>query len=155
MPAREPFPECILDVLVTRFKTIDGVSEVFKRDLAPTDPNGSIGACFEMWSPVATEMSGGYGPTISAYAIQITHLVKHSEREPGAKQHRSVARAIRSMLYQDPTTTLSLRQLTHTDPAYTERMMKWELEQRFASNQIERAFYFVSETTATFQTETV
>ena len=49
MSAPEPFPECILDVLVTRFKTIPGVSEVFKRDLAPTDPNGSIGACFEMW----------------------------------------------------------------------------------------------------------
>ena len=59
------------------------------------------------------------------------------------------------MLYRDQATQLAFRQLAFVGPEYRERLMKWHLEQRFAQNKIANAFYFVSGTTVTFQTETI
>jgi hypothetical protein len=156
VPNAVAFPECIMDVLVDQLETIEGVTNVFRRELDPTDPNGSVGLCFELWTPVEVEMGGrGFDPTLSNYVIQIEHLVKHAKREEGNLQHRTVARSIRSMLYRDQATQVRFRQLAHINADVHERLMKWSIEQRFASNKIASAFYFVSGTTVTFQTETV
>ena len=156
MPNEVEFPEGLLDTLVDRLGTIQGVSNVYKRELEPTDPNGSIGVSFELWQPVLVEMGGGgFDPSLSDYTVQIEHLVKHAHREEGSQVHRTLARSIRSMLYRDEATQLAFRQLAFVGPEYRERLMKWHLEQRFAQNKIANAFYFVSGTTVTFQTETI
>lgn len=157
VPNSVEFPECILDVLETRLETIEGVTSVFRRELEPTDPNGSIGLCFELWTPIDVEMGGrgGFDPSLSSYVIQIEHMVKNAKREDGHLEHRRVARSIRAMLYRDATTQVEFRQLAHISADFHERLMKWSLEQRFAANKIGNAFYFVSGTTVTFETETV
>jgi hypothetical protein len=152
------FPDCLLLVLKERITTIKGVSGVHLRELTPEDENGSVGITFEAWMPNqdSLEMGGGHmDSTLSDYVINIEHLVKHANREEGLAAHRSVARSIRSMLYRDPGTQVRLRQLAFVGAEYRERLQRWSLEQRFANNQIKTAFYFVSGTTITFQTETV
>lgn len=151
------FPDSIMDVLEERLITIDGVTNVFQRDIAPTDPNGSLGIVYELWTPGSDiEMGQRYStPTLGNYHIVLTHMVKHTNREEGEAQHRLVAHRIRSMLYRDAETQLALAQLRDQTPDYTERMMKWGIEQRFAAGNIKGSFYFASDTTVIFETETV
>lgn len=148
------FPDCVLEVLAARLRTLPGVNEVVIRPLDPTDGNGTIGLTAVGWEPVEYEI-GGHGPTLSEYSVVIEHLVKHSDRVEGNRLHRSVARSVRMMLYRDTDTQVALRQIVHQTPDSRERMMKWSLFQRFASNEINRSFFFVSATTMNFQTELV
>lgn len=156
MTTPTPFPDCIMNVLETNLKTIEGVTVVHQRELEPNDSNGDVGVSMDSWHPLEYEI-GGIGSSLGAYVLVIEHLVKHSNRESGWVEHRNVARSIRSMLAVNADVRVALGALVHvsTDPSYTERMMKWTLEQRNASNQINRDFYFVSGTTVTFETEVI
>lgn len=152
------FPENLIELLKDNLIRIPGVTAVVDRALGPEDADGTVGVEFREWRPVEVEMGGGisgFDPTLSGYVLSIEHLVKNGDRESGNKIHREVARGIRSMLYRDPEAQLAFRQLTHSGSGYTERLMKWELVQSFANNKIASAFYFVSGTMITFETETV
>jgi hypothetical protein len=145
------FPECIFDVLKPHLKKLNGVQDVYERELDQNDMNGAVGLYLDGWDPIDYEI-GDVGPSISEYVINIEHLTKFAAREEGNLVHRSVARSIRSMLYRDTAVTVPLRQLVRVGDAHTERLMKWTLAQRFASNNIQGSFYFMSVTTVYFQT---
>lgn len=147
----DQFPDNVFAVLQERLITLPGVSGVLLRPLEPTDANGSIGLVFESWQPVEYEIGGG-GPGISEYTIQIEHLVKNADRASGNKDHRSVARNVRTMLYHDEGTVVALRQLTSSVGGTTERLLRWEIFQSFAANDVKQSFYFLSVTTVKFTT---
>lgn len=149
-----PFPDCIFNVISPHLARIRGVSAVHVRPLEPNDNNGALGIALDSWQPVEYEI-GDTGPTLANYVVTIEHLIKNANREDGYKEHRSAARSIRSMLYRDPDVVVPLRGLVHEDDDTIERLMKWDVEQRFASNDINKSFYFVSITIVTFQTSTL
>jgi hypothetical protein len=151
------FPDCFIDVLLEQLATIDGVTSVVDRALGAGDANGTIGVSYETWQPKEVEMGGrgGFDPTISEYILSIEHLVKAGDRVTGNRDCRSVAKSIRSMLYRDADTQLRLRQLKHIDADGIERILKWKIVQHFASNKFKDAFYFVSETVVTLDTDKV
>ena len=152
------FPEGIIDGLQTLLATIDGVTEVHDRDLTPKDRNGDIGIVYFGWSQTEEPEMGTqvFDSPYANYEFRISHMVKHANRPQGLEQQRLVARAIRSMLAHDPAAKVALLPQVNASDHYTERLKRWNVQgQAFADDFIDKAFFFVSETSVTFQTETV
>ena len=151
------FPDGIVEALIPLMETIDGITQTVDRDPVPNDKNGTLGIAFLGWRSIDHEMGQGhFGSAISVYEFRLTHLIKHSNRSDGLKEQRLVARAIRSMLAHDPASKVALLPQVHTNANYTERLKRWDVGgQEFADDFIDKAFFFVSETQVTFQTETV
>lgn len=150
------FAELAIDALATHFATVEGVSSVVKRNLNPADANGILGISIDSWTPVDYEM-GGRGflePSVVQYMFAVEHLVKWATAAEGNKVHREVAKAVRLMLYRDPAVQVSLRQLSVDEGTSRERFQRFYVgEQRFASNEINGAFVFLSATVLVIETE--
>lgn len=154
----EEFAELAIDALGAHFATVEGVSSVLKRSLNPTDANGVLGLVCDSWTPLDYEM-GGRGfmePSLVQYMFGVEHLVKWATAAEGNKVHREVAKAVRLMLYRDPAVQVSLRQLSVDEGTSRERFQRFYVgEQRFASNEIQGAFVFLSATVLVIETEIV
>lgn len=152
------FAELAIDTLATHFAAVEGVTSVVKRSLNPADANGILGVSLDSWTPLDYEM-GGRGflePSLVQYMFGVEHLVKWATAAEGNKVHREVAKAVRLMLYRDPDVQVSLRQLSVDEGTSRERFQRFYVgDQRFASNEIQGAFVFLSATVLVIETEIV
>lgn len=155
------FPDNLVEVMHDAVTRVEGVTigAVFDRYLNKTDPNGAVGIQTEEWIPVDYEMNGrgDFEPTVQNYLFSVQHMVKHADAQEGQRIHREVAKSIRLMLYRDNAVQVALRQLLEWDEVLDrkERFQGLRITaQRFASNDIDGTFVFLSATEVTVQTET-
>lgn len=153
------FPESIVDALKAHLgpdddgvPQVEGITAAFARQLRRSDVNGGLGIHVDDWVAIDYEM-GGTGllrPTVKEYNLTLAHMVKNLAEEPGAKTHREVAKSLLAMLVEQSPLTVALRQLVGIGDTYTERIDKWQVPgQKFADNEIEGSFVYLSATELT------
>ncbi len=150
--------ESLMNVLASGLGVTDGVEVVVKRSMNSIDVNGTLAIALDYWKPLEYEMSGNGSlePSICEYTFTVQHMVKWGEHEAGEKLHREVAKAVRLMLYRDPTFQVSLRSLVAQDDTRKERVIRFHVvDQRYASNDIKGAYVFLSSTELVIETEVV
>lgn len=159
------FPQNAILALADRLKVgIPDISDldptgkaVFTRPLRPSDPAVSAGVFALDWRPDEYEIMGrpNGDPTVSTYQIAIQILVKHTDEQEGLSLHSETAKAVRSMLYRDAVLRVALTSLTESSLGATERALKWGVgQQRFANNEMNGTFLFLTTTELSLQTET-
>lgn len=128
---------------------------VFKRPLRETDPDGSLGLITLEWVP-GDSVIGQWDPAVATYLVQVQAFIKHTDEEEGLSVHTEQARRIRAMLYRGQSLRVRLAAVTETHLHGTERVLKWWVSrQRFAANEIDGQFLYLSTTDLLIQTETV
>jgi hypothetical protein len=167
-----PFPNNVVEVLITQYQNLSMLSDVeiedhgflsqkkavFSRPIRPTDPAASMGIFSLDWEPDEVEMTGipNSEPVLATYRYGIQVLVKGGEAQSGLALHGLVSKSIRSMLYRDAGLRLALSQLNETSLGSLERYKKHGIRsQRFANNEIDGQFMFLSTAELWVQTETV
>jgi hypothetical protein len=159
------FPGNVMQVLETRFLAgITDVDVVAKRPLTPLDPSFSIGLVALNWQPGDHEIGsassnpgtlGRVEPSTGTYHYLIQALIKHSDALEGLAYHGLFTKQVRAMLYRDPGVRLGLAALTEKSMGVTERLQKWGIgAQRFASNEIDSEWLYLSTTELWVETET-
>lgn len=166
----DPYPNCVTTVLkeqyadkITDLSAFEGpnntqIKAVFTRPLRPSDPKVSLGVFAANWQPDEYEMGNPSPaePTLQTYQYAIQVLVKHSEEQAGRALHGLVSKSVRSMLYRDQDVRLALSQLTETSLGVLERFQRCGVrQQRFANNEIDGQFLFLSTAEFWVQTESV
>lgn len=150
-----PFPTAIVDALSDELALTLGAGKVLRRPLRPTDPDASIGVIAADWVPNAMVI-GQHDPAIGTYLIQIQAFVKHTNEEEGRDEHADFAQRIRLMLYRNTTLRVRLSGLSHSVDGLIERVQRWGIrQQRFASNEVDGEFLYLSTTEFWIETETV
>lgn len=163
-----PFPNNVTEVLQTRLGFIDiltkinatddnpdGVPAVFTRPLRPSDPAVCVGVFSLDWAPDELEI-GASEPSLSTYIYAIQSFVKHTDEQEGNLLHGLLAKTVRAMLYRDADTRVALGSLSETSLGITERAQRWGVrQQRFANNEVDGQFLFLSTTDFWLQTESV
>lgn len=153
--------EAIRDELLTlpMFTELDtGGRAVFMRPLRPSDANVSAGVFALDWRPDQVEIMGrpNGDPTLGTYMIAIQCLVKHGDEQAGLAAHSEASKAVRSMLYRSNSLRLALTSLTETSLGVTERAKRWAVgQQRFANNELNGTFLYLTTTELSLQTETI
>lgn len=149
-----PFPDCVMRLIGDEVKLLDNVSNVEERRITAADSNNTVGIYAEAWDGTDFQI-GSTGPSQARHNIILEHLHKNDNRVAGDKVSRDVAKSIRTMLYRGPNTTVALRQLVHVEDGVRERFMRMQLRQRYASDEISKAFIFVTATFITVETDIV
>jgi len=159
------FPANAVQTIADRIKSTVAVSDldptgkaVFVRPLRPTDPAVSVGVFALDWRPDQYEIMGkpNGDPTLATYLLAIQCLVKHTDEQEGLTLHTETAKAVRSMLYRDATLRVALTSLTESSLGATERALKWGVgQQRYANNELNGTFLFLTTTELSLQTETI
>lgn len=148
------FPYNIARTIQPFLKQIDGVS-VFRRRIGPTDPNPSVGITALSWQP-DEYMLGQRAPGLSTYMVGVQVYHKNSNQEDGEEKHASLSTAVRNLLLRNQELNDALAMLRDgTEPPF-ERLNNWNfVTQRFAQEEINESFVFLSGAELTFQTEMV
>jgi hypothetical protein len=160
-----PFPNNVTLQLQTSLGAIDTLSEFdkggvvtkacFTRPLRPTDPKQSIGI-FPLESSTDESEIGTAIPTLMTYSWAIQTLTKHTDEQLGLVTASLVSKAVRSMLDRDPVLRVALGSLSDSSLGITERAQRWGVrQQRYANNEIDGQFVFLTTTDFWLQTETV
>lgn len=150
-----PFPMLIVDALAEELAFTIGVGKVLRRPLRPTDPDGSIGVIAADWVPNAMVI-GQHDPAVGTYLFQIQAFVKHTDEEEGRDAHADFAQRIRLMLYRNAGLRVRLGGLAHTADGLIERVQRWGIrQQRYAANEVDGEFLYLSTTEFWTETETV
>jgi hypothetical protein len=148
-----PFPVCVTRTLKTEFEAIEGVDYVFERPLRPTDPNMSIGIVALDWDPRDHEI-GQHDPAVQRYTYAVQSFAKNTDPAQGLLEHAILAKMVRTMLYRTESVRLALASLAETSLGHTERTQRWGVrQQRFASNESESQFLYLSTTEVWLETE--
>lgn len=166
MPATV-FPGLGTELLFQRFSTletltmiddgtVDGRPAVFSRPLRPSDPAASLGIFEVDWQPDDSEF-GAVFPTLSTYVWGLQVLVRHGDEQEGRALHSAITKSVRTMLDRDPDTRVALGQLNESPVGGgVERAQRWGVRtQRFANNEIDGQFVFLSTTDFWLQTESL
>lgn len=160
------FPNSITSTLMNNLARIEnltmldngtptGVPAIFARPLRHTDPYVCIGVVATEWVPDELEI-GGTEPTLSTYTIHIQAFAKHTDEQVGSLTHSLLTKSVRAMLYRDPALRVALGSLNESSLGITERAQRWGVrQQRYASNEIDGQFVFLSTTDFWLQTESV
>lgn len=155
------FPYNVVDVLATRFATIDTDITVLKRPLRESDPVQCIGIFGQQWMPNEDtyEMRGlpvGISePTLSHYVIGIQALVKDADEERGAAVHATLSKRVRTMLYRDNDLRVGLRSLSASVSGSLERTQRFGIRtQRYLSNELSGSWLYLSIIEFWLETET-
>lgn len=165
LAAQGAFPGNVLQVLDDEFKTIPDIELVEKRPLTKFDPSFSIGLIALGWRPGAHEINGRSNhagqllgrnePVLSTYTFAIQAFAKHADAVEGLAIHSLLSKLVRTMLYRGPQVPLRLAALSETSLGVTERLQRWGVgQQRFASNEIESEWVYLSTTEMWVETET-
>lgn len=157
------FPGNVIGCIEVAANTIPDIELVARRPLTPMDPTWSIGIVALHWQPGATErgardahLLGKLEPTLSTYTYAIQALVRHADAQDGLALHSLLSKRIRAMLYRDAGLRVALAALTETSFGVTERLQRWGVStQRFAANEIESEWLYLSTTELQVVTETV
>lgn len=150
-----PFPTAIVDALAEQLALTTGVGKVMRRPLRPTDPDQSIGVTASDWVP-NEQVIGQHDPAVGTYLFAIQAFVKHADEEEGRDDHTDLAQAIRAMLYRDLGLRVRLASLSHSADGLIERVQRWGVrQQRYASNEVDGQFLYLSTTEFWVETETV
>lgn len=148
------FPINVIDVLAEELKSLPA-GIVLRRALRPTDPDRSVGIYAMDWTP-RDSVIGQFDPAVATYTYTVQAMVKHANEEEGRHDHAAYAQAVRLMLYRDPALRVRLAGLSETDGNVTERSQRWGVRaQRYASNEVDGEFIYLSTTEFWVETETV
>lgn len=163
--AGEAFPGNVVKVLAEeypRIPDVERVGGVVARPLNRLDSNFMIGVVALHWEPGGTERSGqsqllGQNEsTLNTYNFMVQGLVKTMDEEVGIASSSLFAKIIRTMLYRDPRVRLRLSQLSEVSLGFHERFSKLVVRsQRYASNEVEGNWLYLSVTDFAVVTETV
>ena len=155
------FPYNAVDLMASRFQTLDADLYVAKRPLRESDPNQSIGVFGQQWMPneESYEMrglpQGLREPTLANYLLGIQAFVKDGDEERGAATHGTLSKLVRSMLVNDPTLRVGLRSLSVTTSGITERAQRFGVRtQRYLSNELSGSWLYLSTIELWLETET-
>ncbi len=150
-----PFPTVLVDALSDELALTTGAGKVLRRPLRPTDPDRSIGVVAIDWTPNAMVI-GQHEPAVAVYVLSIQAFVKHADEEEGRDDHADLAQQIRSMLYRNVGLRVRLAGLSETADGLTERVQRWGIrQQRYAANEVDGEFLYLSTTEFWIETETV
>lgn len=170
------FPMNAIEVIVARMQDLwvsspaDGNPDVviLKRRLQPQDPTQSIGVFPMTWTPDPTsfefgrgKLLGGYPnnlsnePTIQVHAIGVHAFVQDTDEQRGIATHAAMAKAIRSMLYNDGPLAIGLDELSSTTGTVTEKIQRRYVDRtRYIDNLISGKYVYLSTTQYNIETET-
>jgi hypothetical protein len=163
-----PFPNNVVETLQQRLGTIDiltrinaddlnptGIPACFTRPLRPSDPAVCVGVFPLDWAADEQEI-GGTEPTLSTYVYAVQSFVKHTDEQEGNLLHGLLSKTVRAMLYRDQPTRVALGTLSETSLGITERAQRWGVrQQRFANNEVDGQFLYLSTTDFWLQTESL
>lgn len=156
------FPNNAVELMATRLATIDPDIVPVKRPLRKTDPVQAIGVYSSYWTPNENsyEMRGGvpptHEPTLSSYIISVEAYVKDMDEERGLAAHSLLSTRVRTMLYRDAPLLVGLRALSVIMGGATERVQRCGIRtQRYASNELQGAFLYLSTLEYWLEVETV
>lgn len=150
-----PFPTVVVDVLADELALATGAGKVMRRLLRDTDPDQSIGVIAADWVPQEMVI-GQFDPAVATYLFSIQAFVKHAHEEEGRASHTNFAQTIRLMLYRNAGLRTRLAALSETADGMVERVQRWGVrQQRYASNEVEGQFLYLSTTEFWVETETV
>jgi len=153
------FPYNAVNLMATRFVTIDADLVVVKRPLRESDPVQAIGVYAEAWMPDvdSLEMRGQVSaqePTLSTYRISIQCFVKDMDEERGAATHATLSKIVRTMLYRDDVLRIGLHLLTATVGGSTETTRRFGIStQRYLSNELQGSWLYLSQIESWLETE--
>lgn len=156
------FPNNAVELIAIRAQSIDPDLFIARRPLRKTDPIQAIGIYANYWMPNENsyEMKGAppgrHEPTLSNYMIGIEAYIKDMDEERGLAKHSVLSTMIRSLLYRDGPLLLGLRALSVSISGSTERVQRYGIRtQRYASNELQGAFMYLSTMELWIETETV
>lgn len=156
------FPSNVVELLASKFLTIEGLEYVLKRPLRPTDPDMCLGVFPLDWVPGEFEIGGAVNinipvdPVTSTYLYAIQAFVKHGDEEEGILKHTILSKIVRAMLYRDTGLRVALAALNETSLGMKERTQRWGVRtQRFIQNEISGQFVFLSTMDFWLETEVV
>jgi len=153
------FPYNAVNLLASRFQTIDPELFVCKRPLRESDPIQAIAVFAEQWVPdtESLEMRGALGaqePTLSTYYISIQCFIKDMDEERGAAIHATLSKRVRAMLYRDDVIRIGLHLLTATVEGSTETTKGYGIRtQRYLSNELQGSWLYLSQIESWLETE--
>jgi len=156
------FPHNVVDLLVTRFELIDTdlAEAVFARPLRPSDPVQAIGVNAVLWTPEqeSLEMRGMHNmeASLNRYLITVQGFIKDMDEERGLNVHSTLARLLRSILYNDAPLREALVSLTAIPSiGKVEAPQRWGVrQQRFFSNELDATWLYLSVLEFWLETET-
>lgn len=158
------FPGNIVTALVEAYTEIPDVEHVVPRPLRAMDPSMMVGVVSLGWEPGAIEIAGQQRdsrllgqqePTLQTYNFVIQALVVDMDTERGLMVHSIFSKIVRAMLARNEPLALRLAALTETTLGVTERFQaKGVARQRFAANEIEGQWLYLSTTEFWITTET-
>lgn len=155
------FPNNVVLALKEQIGTLQGDVPIFTRPIRRGDPAQAIAITASMWTPddesfeFIGAQGGQVGPTVGRYLIGIQTFNQDMDEERGLATQSSMATAVRVKLSRDIDVRVALAVLTHTEYGMTERFTRSEFQaQRFLSNEIDGAFYYLSNTEFLVETET-
>lgn len=156
------FPNNAVELIATRALTMDDDMTVLRRPLKKSDPVQAIGVWATLWTPeyASMEMHGNdpimpSQPTLSRYTINVEAYIKDMDEQNGLATHSVLSTMIRAMLYRDNPLLVALRSLSVQTGSVTERVQRFTVQnQRFAGNELQGSFMYLSTTVCTLETET-
>lgn len=151
------FPDNAIELIWTRFRDLyEPDLTVLRRPLRSTDGSQSVGIHGTDWVPDETSWEfSSKEPTVQRYLIRVQGLCKESDQEKGIKIHSVMAKAIRSLLYNDAPLQVGLNLLSVTMNGATERIQRRGVtRQKYLSNEINGTFVYVSSLELYIETET-
>lgn len=153
------FPQAALDALVPFMTRIDGIKTVVQRPVDQKDGSETLGIFVLGWEPIEYEMIGSNlpMPSLTEHEIFLQYVVKSTDEIAARQKYRKVAKSLRLMLYRDESLRDSFGQLVDQDPSgILERVRNWKVRrQRFASDEIEGDFVYMSVTELVLTTEVI
>lgn len=152
------FPLNIVDVMVTRLSTIEGLkSEVIKRPLRLSDPAICVGVHAADWTPVAeSKQIGQLEPAVGIHVVRVQNMVKHSNEVEGRALYTYISKLVRVMLYRDTTLISQISGLSEDLLGTRERVQKFGIrQQRYLNNEFRGAMVYLGSTDFFIETEMV
>lgn len=158
------FPNNVVDMLATQLEDIElplpsemeKRVRIEKRPIRNTDYTQTVSIIPALWMPDmdSMEMQGSRSePTIQRYTILVEALVVDLDEERGLATHALLSSIVRLKLYRSIPIRVALPLLEVDLEGYRERLMRWGIhQQRFANNQLEKNFVFLSTLEFWFET---
>lgn len=151
------FPNNVVEVVAARMTALwGGDLTIVKRRLHVTDRAQSIGVFPDTWAPDENSYEFvSQEPTVQRYVVKVQAFAKDSVEERGIATHSVMAKAVRSMLYNDAALAVGLNALSVTMFGKTERIQRRGCDrQRFINNEVSGQFLYLSTLDYYVETET-
>lgn len=120
------FPRNIIDELVERLATIDGVVKVVRRAPKDSDASCTVGVVHLGRRPIDKEI-GGRGTALSAYRIAIAVIVRGVDREPMEELLQRISKSVWTMVETDSALETSFGEMLVTSGGSTERIHRLDV----------------------------